>query len=135
MDKKNLSQEVLNFLNDTSFKGIAWLSTEEGRNFLKQEACLDWLVSEEGYSSRWLSSLDGENWALEEDNRIISFVHEREFELLKNSTIQKWLTTSSGRHWLATGHGVRWLQSSEGQAWMKTHDGKEYMNVPEELKF
>jgi hypothetical protein len=130
--EKKLSEESMNFLNDPSFKGRAWLTTKNGRRFLKDTKCLEWLVSREGLN--WLDSPETKTWVLEEENSLSDHMHQMEYGLLKSSVVQEWLTkTEKGKLWLATGHGYAWLKTLEGHAWMETPSGKEFMSVPKEL--
>ena len=133
--ESKLSQESVNFLNDGSYKGRAWLNTKNGRTFLQAGIALSWLITDHGIS--WLDSPQGKKWLMEEENKFDHFLTPDGWELLsKSNNAKEWLIkTKRGNHWLATGHGYNWLHTDAGRNWMDSSMGQTWLNVPEELLF
>ncbi len=129
-----LSQESVDFLNDGSYKGRAWLSTKDGRVFLQAAIALLWLITDQGIS--WLDSPQGKKWIMEEENNFDHFLTSDDgWKLLdKSNNAKEWLIkTKRGNHWLTTGNGYNWLHTEAGRKWMDSPMGKIWLNVPEEL--
>jgi hypothetical protein len=75
MDKK-----ISDFLNHPSCKGFAWLTTQDGRIFLKSFHAIPWLISKEGMN--WLESPKGKKWLVEPGLELDKFFNENETSLM-----------------------------------------------------
>jgi hypothetical protein len=128
-----LSQESIDFLNHSSGKGTAWLSTKDGRIFLQTNIALTWLLTNHGIE--WLSSPRGLDWLMEDQTKFDGHLSLSEgWKLLGLDNVRQWLTkTNKGKHWLVTGNGHNWLHTSDGHEWMCSPDGKAWLGLPEEL--
>jgi hypothetical protein len=128
-----LSKKSFDFLTDSSYKGKAWLSTQDGRSFLKKEVALQWLVTDDG--GNWINSSQGKAWLAEKETVLHNLlVIPGGWKLLENETVQHWLTESEqGRHWLVTGGGYNWLHTEMGHKFLESERGKKWLDVPKEL--
>lgn len=123
------SQDIIDFLNHGSFKGYAWLGTENGRKFLWSDFSLDWLLTKDAILF-WFDTPQGEEWSKEIPGLLNIMGPEKSWALLETQTGKKWLRTDLGQTFLSSWHGYRWLQSEKGKSWLGTKDGEEYLDMP-----